>query len=162
MPPHHDPHIPANRAALDSVAPFPSHSAMKKPFAELFCSRHRVSPELYRNAMLRRCLYPRALLLRPLLLLFRKGHFDADYELISRVGGLTNHESLHDEIDAFHDPFANRGFLRRTLRLRVSARRVQRQFESLMPRAAPPARKAPVDDGRSPAASDGGSCEQAS
>jgi hypothetical protein len=109
---------------------------MEKTFAELFCRHRRLPPGKYREVMLRRCLYRRTLMFRRLLAFFSHGYFAADYDLISAVGLLREPEALHDEINTFLDHPANRGFLRRVLRLRVSTRRVRHLFNTLMPCAA--------------------------
>jgi len=112
---------------------------MEKTFAELFCSHRHLPPEHYQKAMLRCCLYRRALIVRPVLALMAPRFFAADGELIARVGVLTTPEALDDEIDDFYHHDDNRSFLRRVLYLRVSGRRVRRLFGRLMPAAAPPA-----------------------
>jgi hypothetical protein len=111
---------------------------MDTTFAELFCRQHRLPPQRFNQAMLRCCLYPRARFIQPLLAIIWPGHFKADYELISRVGRLTELGALDHEIGEFHDHPANRGFLRRTLRLRISTKRLRRNFCSLMRRPASP------------------------
>lgn len=109
---------------------------MEKTFAELFCSHRRLHPQQYHEVMFRCCLYRRTLIFRHLLAVFSRSYFEADHELISRVGLLTASETLDDEIDIFYNNSTNRSFLHRVLRLRVSARRVQRLFDALMRRGA--------------------------
>ena len=109
---------------------------MRKTFAELFCGHHRLPPEKYAEVMARHCLYRRTLVVWPLLRLLHKGYFDADLDFISNVGLLRQPEDLKDEINAFFRHRGNRGFLRRVLRLRVSARRVGHTVQTLMPASA--------------------------
>ena len=109
---------------------------MVETFAEFFCNQRRLPPERYRSAMLRCCLHRRALIFLPLLSLFAPNHFEADYELITGVGLMRTTEALNDEIHAYYDHPDNRRFLRRTLRLRVSVKRLRRVFGSLMKRPA--------------------------
>ena len=121
---------------------------MEKTFAEMFCSHRQLPPGRYREVMLRCCLYRRTLIFRSLLALFSHNYFAADYDLISGVGLLTNLQGFDGEIDAFFHHPANHGFLRHVLRLRVSTRRVRRLFNTLMRRAASPARNDAMGAGR--------------
>ena len=86
--------------------------------------------------MLRCCLHHRTLIFLPFLAFFFPHYFDADNELIAAVGLLRTPETLDDEIHCFYDHPANRRFLRRKLHLRISVRRVRREFFALIERTA--------------------------
>jgi len=94
-------------------------------FAEKFCAKHAQPPEKYEEIVLRHSLYPAARLLQPGLVL-KANYFAADHAFIRRVGRLTRLGGFEAEVQDFlYDP-NNRGFLRRELKLRVSARRLGR------------------------------------
>ena len=115
---------------------------MRQTFAELFCQKRKLPVEQYDKAMLRCCLYRRALILKPLLTLVSPRYFDPDAGLISKVGSLTEVDALHNEIVAFKNHPANRRLLRRFLCLRISAGRIKSVFDPLMRQAAFTVRKA--------------------
>src|SRR5687767_1294510 len=89
-------------------------------FAARFCERYHVRPEDYADAMLRRCLHRRALVLVPLLRLFDREFFQPDYEFIRNVGQLTFARTWGEDAAEFYSHPRNVGFLRRKLRIRVS------------------------------------------
>lgn len=92
-------------------------------FAQHYCRQHGLPPEDYESAVLRASLYPAARRLRFLLALI-PGHFEPDLIFIRHVGRLRRVEDFpYEEID-FNQDRANRGFLRHSLRLRASARRL--------------------------------------
>jgi hypothetical protein len=92
-------------------------------FAAEYCRAHHLAPEAFERAVLRASLYPSARRLRFLLALI-PGHFEPDLLFIRHVGRLRRVVDFrYEEID-FNQDRANRGFLRDTLRLRVSARRL--------------------------------------
>lgn len=93
-------------------------------FAEEFCARRNLAPEKYEEFVLNDSFYPAARLLRPVLML-KADFFAADHEFIRRVGRLKRLGGFEAEVQDFlYDP-NNRGFLRRVLKLRVSARRLR-------------------------------------
>jgi hypothetical protein len=94
-------------------------------FAGKFCSMNDVPAGRYAEAVLRLSLYPAARILKPVLAL-RAGYFAPDLEFISCVGRIRRMRDLGPETDAYILDPRNRGFLRRTLRLRVSAARLHR------------------------------------
>ncbi len=94
-------------------------------FAKLFCARHSLDQAKFDETVLRRSLYPLARLFRPVLGLI-PGYFAPDREFISCVGGITELHGFYQEAKAYAKDPNNRGFLRWTLRLRVSAGRLFR------------------------------------
>jgi len=108
-------------------------TAIRRTFAELFCEHYEVQPSDYPKAMLRRCVYRRALPFLPLLKLICRRHLEADLDLICGVGLLKRPEDLRGELADFFMNHENRRFTRRALRLRISTRRVTREVRLLMP-----------------------------
>jgi hypothetical protein len=109
-------------------------------FAELYCARHGLAPDAYQQAVFRRVLYPHARPLAWLLPLLDRDYFAADLDLV-RAAGLARKlgEYANDAEEFVHHP-ANRGALRRVLRLRVSARRLRALLREVLPASgsAPP------------------------
>jgi hypothetical protein len=118
-----------------------------RTFAELLCEHYGIEPEHYLRTVFRVTLHRRALLLAPVLGLFAPDHFACDLSFIRRVGELQRPADLMDEIRYFYWHPWNRGFLRRTLRLRVSAARMTRLVRVILPEEAP----GPVPWARPPA-----------
>ena len=93
-------------------------------FAEHFCAMNNLPKERYTAAVLRRSLYPAARILQPVLRL-KPGYFESDLEFVSCVGRIKRMRDFQLEAYAFIQDPKNCGFLRRTLRLRASVRRLQ-------------------------------------
>ena len=103
-------------------------------FAEKFCLENTIVPGRYRSEVLRRTLYPRAAHVTTLLALI-PGYFEADYELIDAVGRFRDMKGFANEEADFNQHRGNRGFLRRTLHLRVSVRRLKGLVKATLDRA---------------------------
>ena len=101
---------------------------MQHTFRERYCRRWAIPPEQFEEHLLPRALYPSARILRPLLGL-RAGYFHPDREFIRAAGDLRSRRFFHAEAGEFHGTEANHRFLRRWLRLRVSAERTRRLME---------------------------------
>ena len=99
-----------------------------KTFRELYCERHGIAYGDFERVLLWRCLHWQA---RPFYWLLRLNHdyHVADVEFIRGVGELRNRRDFRNEAAEFHYHPGNRGFLRTTLRLRVSSHRLQAIFE---------------------------------
>ncbi|HVZ64932.1 MAG TPA: hypothetical protein VG936_10200 [Lacunisphaera sp.] len=105
---------------------------MKGPtFSELYCARERIAPSDAPERLFRAGLYPHARLFVRLIRLLRRRHFLADHEFIEDVGYLRSLEDFSLALGCYIEHPDNRGFLRRRLRLRVSARRVLRIVRSV-------------------------------
>jgi hypothetical protein len=109
-------------------------TAMSQPnFAEVFCARYAMEPAAFERSVLRRVLYPHARLLAPLCRFFNPDFFAADLDFIHAVSGVC--QGHHFSVDAmdFSDHPANQGFWRRTLRVRVSVRRLFILIQQTLP-----------------------------
>ncbi|WP_438483351.1 hypothetical protein [Oleiharenicola lentus] len=100
-----------------------------KTFRQLYCEREKIDPAQFDETVFRRSLYPQAWLARGLLRLWNSDYFLPDYDFVNGVGGLAFHSDFRTELSEYYYHPRNRGFLRRVLRLRVSAERLRRQFE---------------------------------
>jgi hypothetical protein len=103
-----------------------------KTFAERFCAFYGVEPCEYTRAVFHLTAYRRARFLAPILRLFNPDYFACDYNFIRGVGEIERDDELIGEIRYFYWHPWNRGFLRRTLRLRVSAARMTALTRSIM------------------------------
>jgi hypothetical protein len=104
-----------------------------KSFQALYCARWHVPPEQFRSDLLSRALYPHARPVMPLLRRINGQHCQADFEFIDDVAYLEKIEGFQDALDCFAGHFSNHGFLRRRLRLRISARRMWRVVREILP-----------------------------
>lgn len=96
---------------------------IKGTFSERYCAMHGLPKWEFIDSVLMRSLYPHARLLRPVLRL-KPGYFKADLEFISCVGRIKRMRDFDMEAFAYANDPDNHGFLRRTLKLRVSAGRL--------------------------------------
>ena len=95
-----------------------------RTFTEICCAREGLSPEALPAVLFRRTLYPHARLVAPLVRRLDRRHFLADYEFIEDVGHLRSLADFSLALGSYVEHPANWGFLRRRLRIRVSARRM--------------------------------------
>lgn len=112
-------------------------------FAECYCVKHNIAPEEFARAIFNRALYRRALLVKWLLPLLHQGYFAADFDLIYGVERLRRVRDFATEAERFNEHPANRGFLRRTLCLRVSTNRLRALIRETLPRSAAGASSGP-------------------
>jgi hypothetical protein len=100
--------------------------------ALLYCERHHLGTERFVSSMFWKTLYPRTkFFCFPIILLVPRA-FSADREFIAQVGQVETMEQYREIEDGFHRWPGCRSFLRGTLCLRVSTRRVRRLVESLL------------------------------
>jgi hypothetical protein len=98
--------------------------------------KHNIPPEEFARTIFNRALYRRALLVKWLLPLLHQGYFAADFDLIYGVERLRRLRDFTAEAERFNEHPANRGFLRRTLCLRVSTNRLRALMRETLPRSA--------------------------
>jgi hypothetical protein len=98
-------------------------------FREIYCARLGLPPSDFEHSVFRRSLYGHVRYLMPLLLLVDSDFFAVDFEFIRGLGAMTSRRDLATEVDGFRYHPANSGFLRRTLRLRVSVEKTRQIFE---------------------------------
>ncbi len=95
-------------------------------FTDIYCQREHLATERFAGHLLQRTLYPHARVLAPLLRTLDRQHFLADNEFVQDVGNLTRTAHFAAVMQDYSKHYANHGILRRTLRLRISVRRMQR------------------------------------
>ena len=117
---------PGRPASALAEEPAPAPASPKPMFAELFCAQQGVAPERCQEEILRRTLHPRARILAPTIRFFNARHFAADRDLVQGAAQLRSRDKLADEIAYFRRHPWNRGFWRKTLRLRISVRRMEK------------------------------------
>lgn len=105
---------------------------MTADFSERFCQHFKVPPGHYRPALLRRALYPAARWLGPVLRFFYHDFLALDLSYIDAVGRMRRLRDLATESHEFSTHPGNRGFLRGTLRLRVSVGRMHDIVNTVM------------------------------
>ena len=106
---------------------------MAEIFHDSFCEHFHVPPERYEQEILQRTLTPGARVLQGFLRLTDRNYFAVDREFIAAIGRLTRHGDFHAEAQDFHDHPDNRGYLRRALRLRVSATLMRGLIDQVWP-----------------------------
>ena len=103
-------------------------------FAECYCAKHNIPPEEFARTIFNRALYRRTHIFKWLLPLLHQGYFSADFDLIYGVERLRRVRDFSTEAERFNEHPANRGFLRRTLCLRVSTNRLRALIRETLPR----------------------------
>jgi len=95
-------------------------------FEERYCEQHNLTLEEYPRHLRNRAFYPHARFIAPILTLFNGDYLAADNDFIQDVGQLTRfNEFFSSSFEYIHHP-ANRGFLRRYCRIRISTERMRR------------------------------------
>lgn len=95
-------------------------------FAEHYCDLHKLTLDEFPRHLRKHALYPHARFIVPILTLFNGDYLAADNDFIQDVGQLTRYNDFFgSSFEYIHHP-ANRGFLRRVLRLRISTERMRR------------------------------------
>jgi hypothetical protein len=95
----------------------------KGSFAEKYCAKHGLESWEFTESVFTRSLYLRARILRPFLRL-KPGYFKADREFVGCVGRIRRLRDFDVEAFAYMTDPDNSGFMRRVLKLRVSAGRL--------------------------------------
>lgn len=98
---------------------------MRITFQEIYCTRHRLSPDDFEAVLFRRSLYWHVRPWHWVLTWLWKDYFLADKELVRHAAEACSLRELKRDVVDYGTHYRNRGFLRRVLRLRVSAGRVQ-------------------------------------
>lgn len=120
-------------------------SMKSRTFREIYGEREGITAMELNHRLFRLTLYPHA---RPFVWLLRRlhpRHFVADYEFTEDVGHLRSLEDYTLALGSYLEHPSNHGFLRRRLRIRVSARRMFRIVRSVFPPRGPAASPALSD-----------------
>ncbi|HWA87211.1 MAG TPA: hypothetical protein VG710_13370 [Opitutus sp.] len=107
-------------------------------FREAYCAQHECPPEQFAARVFWRSLYPHALPVAPLLLWLNYDYFSPDRSLILLAGDATSVTRVREEVRDYFWDSANRGWMRRTLRLRVSGQRLKNVSRRYLPEDSPP------------------------
>jgi hypothetical protein len=101
-------------------------------FAALYCAYRKIDQGDYDKAVLSETLYPHAKWVAPLVRALWPRHFVADHDFVEAVGKLRRFREFFNESEDFvHHP-DNAGFLRSTLNLRISSRRMRRLVREVL------------------------------
>jgi hypothetical protein len=104
----------------------------ERSFASRYCAKHGLRHSRYEQVVLRHSLHRAAWLLYPLLAC-RPSYFATDRELIRIAGGCRTLWDFDTEAKDYSVHPDNRGWLRGTLKLRLSARRLRRLVREVLP-----------------------------
>lgn len=107
-------------------------SAAKPTFKQRFIEKTGGMPEHFARDVLRRTLLPHARVLLPVAWLLESSVLAADYDLIADIGQLTSRREFTDTVSVRRYHPANRGFLRKVVRVRVSINRLQKLVYTVM------------------------------
>lgn len=121
-----------------------------KNFQDKYCEAHGCAPADFNRRLFWRCLHRHALLIAPVILLFKPSYFDADRELIAGVRRAARMNQVWEEIREYFLNPKHTGWLRRKGNVRISARRLIETARDFLPASgSPPSAYADVvDDSR--------------
>lgn len=102
-----------------------------KTFQEIYCRAHDCEPEEFNHQVFWRSLYPQAVVVGPIVHLFDRGFFNAERELVERVGLVENRDQLDEELKAFNRR-RQLSWLQRRGRIRMSTTRLARLAASYL------------------------------
>jgi len=112
-----------------------------RSFRDAFCQVTGCGAEDFEIRVFWRCLHRRSLAISALIYLMRPTYFSFDFQTIRQLGVATSFEEFGAEIDSFRsDNRRHGGLLRRTLRVRVSGRRLM-DLIALLPADMPVGRR---------------------
>jgi hypothetical protein len=120
-----------------STEAVPNLADTGRSFAESVCEQLGLHPNQYENEVFRRCLYPKARALLPLLQFYNPSFFAPDRDFIRRVGKVRRREDLTRELDEFYYHPRNVGWMRRRFNLRISCRKLVALVREAMPELRP-------------------------
>mgnify|MGYP003674384100 CR=1 FL=1 len=101
------------------------------PFAERYCTFHRIAPEEYSAHLLQHSLHAPLRWVWPLIRGLCRYHFQEDRFCIDTVGRLRSLRAAKSEMREFSIHPTNRVFSRRILLLRLSTTRLERALKAL-------------------------------
>ncbi len=104
-----------------------------RSFLMVYCRRQGVLPADFPTDMLLKTLYPHARPFFGLLTHLSRDFFRPDYEFIEDVSCMQHARDLGHAVENYVTHPANKTFLRRRLRLRISVRRMLRLVDELLP-----------------------------
>lgn len=102
-------------------------------FRDRFCEQCRCSPDAFVQKVFWATLYPHAMPLAALILLFNREFFSADRALILGVAEATSMKRVRDEVRDYFWDSMNRGWLRRRANIRVSGQRLKNLARRYLP-----------------------------
>ena len=103
-------------------------------FREAFCRRFQCPQEEFEKRVFWRSLYRRSLPLAWALFAIRRRYFELDFRTIRQLGICRNAAEFRSELDSYRMEYRmERGFLRNTLRVRVSGKRLMALLGEVAP-----------------------------
>ena len=101
-----------------------------KNFRDSFFERFACPSEKFEKRVFWRALYRCSLPLAVLVYVLYRRYFDMDFQVIRQLGVAISADEFYSELDSYRSEYRmQRGFLRNTLRVRVSGKRLMRILE---------------------------------
>lgn len=101
-------------------------------FGARFCEQRKIDPKDFDAAVLRETMYFHSRLLAPLIQSIWPRHFVADYDFIHGVSQVRRFREFFTEAEDYAHHPENQGFLRVSLNLRISSRRMRRLVREVL------------------------------
>jgi hypothetical protein len=111
---------------------FTTVTTQEKTFIECFCEKNGIPRDRFASVIFSKALYPHAHIPRWLIGLVWRGYFSSDYELIQRISRMKRLKDCMEEAEHYGERHANGHWIRRTLKIRVSTRRLRTLFKQTL------------------------------
>lgn len=95
-------------------------------FASRYCAREGIEPTRYAAHIRKAVLYPHARVLVPIIKILNDDFDAADNDFIQLVGRISSYHEFFEMVTDYVQHPRNIGFLRRTLKVRVSTERMRK------------------------------------
>lgn len=102
-------------------------------FQTLFCQKYEVSAEAYGSEVFKLTAYPHARWLKPIMGLFSRNYWLADYDFIHNVGRIRRFREYEQTVREYFDhPMNQNNLLRRWFLLRLSSVQLRRLVREVL------------------------------
>jgi hypothetical protein len=115
-------------------------------FEEKFCDKHQCPPADFTRRVFWKCLHRHAVPVAPLIMLFDKDYFAADYELINEVRPAVRMNQVWEGVREFFLSPKHQGWLRKRGNIRISARRLITLSREFLPATGSPPPVLPLEE----------------
>ena len=102
-------------------------------FRELFCQQHQCTSEAFLRKVFWASLYPHAVPVAAVIMVFNREFFSADRALILGVAEAQTMKRVREEVRDYFWDSTNRGWLRRSANIRVSGQRLKNLARRYLP-----------------------------
>lgn len=104
-----------------------------RTFLAIYCEKHGCSADQFHQRVFRHCVYPHARPFVPFVRWLIDDFFIADRTLLANVAHAVTMKRIREEVRDYFWDSNNRGWLRETLRIRMSGQRLKELAREYLP-----------------------------